>query len=256
MTDIPLKRCSRGDKCKHPEGPFLPETDDYFFRRADAYSHQFRPTCKVCTHWKRQEKALKRAKDSELDASLKATIDCALCGLECSMQVPASHLRIAHNMTTEEYRALGYETLSPARLEQLRKTPVAQGKQRRLCGTDHPLYKGGSITSSGYREIFVDGKRILEHRYVAAQKIGRPFRKGEIVHHIDGNKLNNHPDNLQVMMQSEHNQLDANCKKMWHIYPETEEAAKLLHSLGWSKAKIARAMRVEWGTVARWLKRY
>ncbi|QDH93760.1 HNH endonuclease [Corynebacterium phage StAB] len=43
-----------------------------------------------------------------------------------------------------------------------------------------------------------------EHRVVAEGKIGRPLRPGEIVHHVDGDKRNNHPDNLQVMTQAEH----------------------------------------------------
>ena len=43
-----------------------------------------------------------------------------------------------------------------------------------------------------------------EHRIVAEQKIGRPLAPGEIVHHIDGNKKNNTPENLEVMTQSEH----------------------------------------------------
>ena len=43
------------------------------------------------------------------------------------------------------------------------------------------------------------------HRVVAEQMIGRPLRKGEIVHHIDGNKRNNDPSNLMVCSsQSEH----------------------------------------------------
>lgn len=43
-----------------------------------------------------------------------------------------------------------------------------------------------------------------EHRVVAEEKIGRPLLPGEIVHHDDENKRNNHPDNLIVMTQSEH----------------------------------------------------
>lgn len=42
------------------------------------------------------------------------------------------------------------------------------------------------------------------HRVVAEQKIGRPLRSDEIVHHIDGDIHNNRPENLQVMTQREH----------------------------------------------------
>ena len=45
------------------------------------------------------------------------------------------------------------------------------------------------------------------HRVVAEQMLGRPLAKGEIVHHIDGNRRNNAPENLQVMTQSEHARL-------------------------------------------------
>lgn len=43
-----------------------------------------------------------------------------------------------------------------------------------------------------------------EHRVVAEQMLGRPLKEGEIVHHIDGNRRNNTPENLKVMTQSEH----------------------------------------------------
>lgn len=36
------------------------------------------------------------------------------------------------------------------------------------------------------------------HRIVAEQKLGRPLKPGEVVHHIDGNKRNNNPENLMV----------------------------------------------------------
>ena len=44
-----------------------------------------------------------------------------------------------------------------------------------------------------------------EHRAVAESVLGRPLKAGEIVHHIDGNKHNNNPENLMVFpSQSEH----------------------------------------------------
>lgn len=43
-----------------------------------------------------------------------------------------------------------------------------------------------------------------EHRVVAEEKLGRALEKGEIVHHIDGNKQNNDPSNLEVTTQSKH----------------------------------------------------
>lgn len=39
---------------------------------------------------------------------------------------------------------------------------------------------------------------ILEHRLIAEQKIGRYLKSSEVVHHIDGNKVNNIEDNLIV----------------------------------------------------------
>ena len=59
-----------------------------------------------------------------------------------------------------------------------------------------------------------------EHRVVAEQMLGRPLKRGEIVHHIDGDRRNNRPENLQVMTQSEHVKL--------HL-SEMREARKLKH---------------------------
>lgn len=43
-----------------------------------------------------------------------------------------------------------------------------------------------------------------EHRVVAEEKLGRPLRSGEIVHHLDGDIHNNDPENLHVTTQGEH----------------------------------------------------
>lgn len=45
------------------------------------------------------------------------------------------------------------------------------------------------------------------HRDVASKKIGRALKPNEVVHHKDGNKLNNNPRNLKVMKKSKHDKL-------------------------------------------------
>lgn len=39
------------------------------------------------------------------------------------------------------------------------------------------------------------------------QYLGRKLRPDEIVHHIDGNKLNNNIENLKIMTRGEHSKL-------------------------------------------------
>ena len=56
-----------------------------------------------------------------------------------------------------------------------------------------------------------------EHRIVAEQMLGRPLKKGEVVHHIDGNKRNNQPENLLVLSsQSEHASLHSRERIFWN----------------------------------------
>ncbi len=60
--------------------------------------------------------------------------------------------------------------------------------------------------SRGYMRFSDSGEYV--HRWVAENYVvGRKLRRGEVVHHIDGDKLNNEPDNLEVMSKKEHDDL-------------------------------------------------
>lgn len=80
---------------------------------------------------------------------------------------------------------------------------IAPEAQRRERNREAQLRRFAEVKPDTYRKLH--GKHI--HRVIAEQMIGRPLAKGEIVHHIDGNKHNNDPSNLQVMTQSEHMKL-------------------------------------------------
>ncbi|TEB09188.1 HNH endonuclease signature motif containing protein [Pelotomaculum propionicicum] len=81
-------------------------------------------------------------------------------------------------------------------------------------GKDNPNWKGGAtVHSDGYIYCFkpdhphASNGYVFQHRLVMEEKIGRYLKPDEVVHHIDGNKTNNNPDNLLLTTCSEHTRL-------------------------------------------------
>lgn len=72
----------------------------------------------------------------------------------------------------------------------------------RACKTD---YQRSKCVKPGYLEgKTVNGQRTYLHREIIERLIGRPLRSNEIVHHIDEDKTNNNPENLEIVTKSEH----------------------------------------------------
>lgn len=58
--------------------------------------------------------------------------------------------------------------------------------------------KGWIHKRTGYRMFNIGGRQISEHQLVMEKVLGRRLEKHETVHHKDGDRLNNHPNNLEV----------------------------------------------------------
>jgi hypothetical protein len=99
---------------------------------------------------------------------------------------------------------------------------------------------------SGYYRVFADGKWVYEHRYVMEKKLGRPLVQREVVHHKDGDRQNNSPDNLQLFCKPDHDRYETyrrrqNGEKIAHIKrPDiTKELIAPLMQQGFSLRTIA-----------------
>lgn len=55
---------------------------------------------------------------------------------------------------------------------------------------------------------------VYEHRLVAEQMIGRRLSVNEVVHHKNGKRWDNRPDNLEILTDSEHSKLHAKEKRL------------------------------------------
>ena len=81
------------------------------------------------------------------------------------------------------------------------------------------------------RRVIQDGDReIFEHRYIMEKHLGRKLERNEVVHHINGDCLDNRIENLQLLTKGEHSTLHnigkdrSGIKGKWHW---TEEQRKM-----------------------------
>ena len=166
---------------------------------------------------------------------MRQEYECAICGkaifrypsqvngksaIYCSRKCQASaRPKVKHPHLSEYNRLHNAERMTPDIREKIRAArlgkPLSEETRDKIrkskIGTHWSAETREKILRSkglqprngicGYRKI----RGQLEHRIIAEEMLGRKLRRGEVVHHIDGNKINNTPENLMVFpSQAEH----------------------------------------------------
>lgn len=160
----------------------------------------------------------RRAKDGrDMDTPPKGTL--ASCVIpDCDRKPFARGLCQMHHLRKQKGQPLGDgRTRKPAQGNCIAEGCDQRARSQQLCqmhlqrflatgetGSTERMkapFGTGCLLPNGYRQITVDGKKYLEHRFVMEHIIGRPLKRHETVHHMNGMRADNRPENLELWVK-------------------------------------------------------
>jgi HNH endonuclease len=140
------------------------------------------------------------------------TLECAQCGKPFT--VMGSHAkdypgRLARKVCSKDCQALYLRSSDTTFIcgHCGKETPYKYNKSsqgfvhsQRFCtkACADAAQRTGFIEKHGYRIFTIKGKQYAEHRLVMEQVLGRKLHPEETVHHKNGDRLDNRPENLEL----------------------------------------------------------
>ena len=136
---------------------------------------------------------------------------CNNCGKEFAYSPISSHGMFCsdkcHGLSKrkrEEVECLVCHKKFISKISDKRKFCSGECYKKYHVGKKHHWWKGG-IFIKKYIKVYAPnhsravGSYVFEHLLVMEEKIGRPVKLGEIVHHVNGDPLDNRPKNLMLL---------------------------------------------------------
>lgn len=171
-------------KCTHCKTLFRPKRSEQRFCSKDCwYSHASEGNRKKCAACDKEFKP-------KYSRQMYCSVPCKDKGATKNKTCVCAHCQKEFERPHGKARA--YCSISCSNMAR------AKGMKTPVITLDARVIGDVSVSSSGYLLVRQNGKRVLQHRLIMEQLLGRKLIKGERVHHKNGDRQDNRPENLEL----------------------------------------------------------